>query len=146
MKQVVLLLLGVAALAGCEGTVDVPEALESERQVGEQAAIEVSQAEEIELGERIALDGRPEWWYPEPRFDERGLSVCVETISLSLREAREAAIELGRDRAAMWIKSRGKAPLEETYDVERVWAWPLPERPGREERYAGYARVRMGME
>lgn len=115
----------------------------------ESAAAPVVAAEpepEIVLGERIAADGRPEWWFPEPEFDAESVTVCVETIAYSLRDAREAAIALGRERARLWIESRGRHPIAGTYEVKRVWAWPLPDLPGREERYAGYALVRLGME
>ncbi len=144
MRPCASLIAGVLLLVGCSATEEA-DSREAQAEAAEGTLAESPRAGEVELEERIAPDGRPEWWFPEPRFDDAGLTVCVETIALSLRGARESATELGLERAALWIESRGRTPIPDTYSVERVWAWPLPELPGREERYAGYALVRMEM-
>ena len=106
-----------------EGAVDAPET-------------------DSEPRERIADDGRPEWWFPEVREEADALMFCVEVIGTgSLRNASREAVEVAVRRAEIEFSRRGWVFDRDAMRVVKSWGWPLPEVMGHEKSYAGYALV-----
>lgn len=109
-------------------------------------AEQVGDAETTDGPDRIADDGRPEWWFPEVRREGDALRLCVETIVQgSLRDASRRAVEVASERAAIETRRAGYEFREDAMMIERSWGWPLPSLPGREPGYAGYAMVQIDL-
>ena len=83
-------------------------------------------------------DGRPLWWFDEPRRDHGTLSLCVEAIGQSIRDARRNAIE----RARREIDRRSDRPMDELdIEYERIWIWPTHETGRTRDRYAAFVML-----
>ncbi len=117
-------------LAGC--ATDDAETAES------QPVVTADDQQPLDSG-NIRPDGRPDWFFPEPRVEDRRLLLCVEAFGEDVVAARQAATDRARDQLRLIADRRELALAGDTIDISRVWAWPLPGGgiPGK--RYAGYA-------
>ncbi len=133
--------LGLALLCGCANdkneTAPPPEPF-----MPIPDPVPVPEGAQASEPERIADDGRPGWWFPEVRRSSESLRLCIETIGTgSLRDANRRAVEAAYARAAIEAKRIGYELGDDAVVIEKTWSWPLPQLPGRERQYAGYAMV-----
>lgn len=151
-------LLCTAALAGCtqqevpppEPVQAIPDAVRTPEDIRELRRGERSESQADEPNaeperDRIADDGRPEWWFPEVREEDNELVLCVETIATGLRAAGQRASDVAEGRARLETERRGYVFDTSAMRVPNSWVWPLQELPGMERRYAGYALVRIDL-
>lgn len=159
------LTLLAALLAGCqaepnpvtlEKEADNDEAIRLERQADEpRSHIDRAPAEarpvahsaspepaaEADSGDlSIRDDGRPSWWFSQPRSEGVDLSLCAEALGADMRTARAAAITAAARRVRSTLDLPAESP-DPPMTINQAWVWPLPNATSGANRYAGYVLV-----
>lgn len=154
------LALLAALLAGCqadpnpvtlEKEADNDEAIHLERQADEpRSHIDHAPAEPRPVAHNDAADesgdlsiredGRPSWWFSQPRPEGAELTLCAEALGADMRTARAAAITAAARRVRSALDLPAESP-DPPMTITQAWVWPLPNATSGANRYAGYVLV-----
>lgn len=85
-------------------------------------------------------DGRPNWWFAEPRIEGGMVQLCAEALGVDMAAARDEALSAARTRLRRELDLNEGAPIPGE-SIERAWVWPLPNSRVGPSRYAGYVWI-----
>ena len=88
----------------------------------------------------IREDGRPSWWFSEPRESDGRVALCAEALGPDMRRTRAAAIDAGLAGLRAHLALTGGQALH-GMRIDHAWVWPLPNAASGPNRYAGYVLI-----